>query len=142
MVHQIEVKLAQSKNDLHRVFDIRREVFVEEQNVDEREEYDEFEETSKHLLALMDDRPVGAARVRRTANGVKLERFAVLKEARGHGIGAALLRSALDLCTDYANIYLHAQIQVVDFYRKYDFVPEGDEFLEANIRHYKMTYKP
>lgn len=142
MKHQIEVNVIQSKNDLHKVFDIRRIVFVEEQKVDEREEYDEFEDTSKHLMATLDGEPVGAARVRRTINGIKLERFAVLEQARGHGVGAALVVESLKLVKDYSNIYLHAQIQVVDFYKKFGFVTEGDEFLEANIRHYKMIYKP
>lgn len=141
MEHLIEVKVAESKDQLHKVFDIRRTVFVEEQKVDEREEYDEFEDTSKHLLAYYDNTPVGAARVRRTINGVKLERFAVLKEMRGKHVGEALLNKAMELCEAYPMVYLHAQVQVVDFYSKYGFVAEGDEFLEANIRHYKMVFK-
>lgn len=140
MMQGIEVNIVQSKNELHQVFDIRRIVFVEEQKVDEREEYDEFEETSKHLIAKLDGRAVGAARIRRTINGVKLERFAVLKEARGKQVGEALVREALRLCEEYSNIYLHAQVQVVDFYKKYGFEAEGDEFIEAEIRHYKMVY--
>lgn len=141
MMQGIEVNIVQSKNELHQVFDIRRIVFVEEQKVDEREEYDEFEETSKHLIAKLDGIAVGAARIRRTINGVKLERFAVLQEARGKQIGEALVREALQLCKEYTNIYLHAQVQVVDFYKKYGFEAEGDEFIEADIRHYKMVYR-
>ena len=140
MKNAIEVKIVDSKNELHQVFDIRRIVFVDEQKVDEREEYDEFEDTSKHLIALEQGEAVGAARVRRTANGVKLERFAVLNSSRGKGVGQALVLKALDMTKDYSNIYLHAQIQVVDFYKKYGFETEGDEFLEAGIRHYKMNF--
>ncbi|MFY0644282.1 MAG: GNAT family N-acetyltransferase [Bacteroidia bacterium] len=142
MKHAIEVNIVDSKNDLHKVFDIRRTVFVEEQKVDEREEYDEFEDTSKHLIAICDGEAVGAARVRRTANGVKLERFAVLNSSRGKGVGEALVLKSLEMTKEYSNIYLHAQIQVVDFYKKFGFQTEGDEFLEAGIRHYKMTLKP
>ena len=141
MEGQIELKLVESKNDLNHVFDIRRTVFVEEQKVDEREEYDEFEDLSKHILARLDGKAVGAARVRRTINGVKLERFAVLEEARGKGVGAALVHKALQLCKNSSNVYLHAQIQVVDFYKKFGFVTEGEEFVEAGIRHYKMNLK-
>ena len=142
MEYSIAVNLAESKAELDRVFDIRRVVFVEEQKVDEREEYDTFEETSKHLLAYVDGSPAGAARVRRTPNGFKLERFAVLKEHRGKGVGAALLSKALECCTDQTHVYLHAQIQVVDFYSRFGFVTEGEEFVEAGIRHYKMTFRP
>ena len=141
MERQMELKLVETKNELSHVFDIRRTVFVEEQKVDEHEEYDEFEDTSKHLLALLDGRPVGAARVRRTINGVKLERFAVLKEARGKGVGEALVKRTLELCENQSKIYLHAQIQVVDFYKKFGFEIEGEEFVEAGIRHYKMNFK-
>lgn len=139
MGHEIEVNIVESKNDLHKVFDIRRVVFVEEQKVDEREEYDEFEETSKHLIAKLAGEAVGAARVRRTIKGIKLERFAVLKEARGKGVGAALVDKALECCGSEENIYLHAQIQVVDFYSKFGFEKKGDEFEEAGIRHYLMV---
>ncbi len=133
--------MVESKDQLNKVFDIRRTVFVDEQKVDEREEYDEFEETSKHLIAFLSGDAVGAARVRRVPNGIKLERYAVLANARGKGVGAALVEKSLELCQGHENIYLHAQIQVVDFYKKFNFVVEGDEFLEAGIRHYKMMLK-
>jgi len=38
-------------------------------------------------------------------------------------------------------IYLHAQIQVVDFYQKLGFIKVGDLFEEAGIKHYMMTFK-
>jgi predicted GNAT family N-acyltransferase len=139
MEHSVEVNVTKSEDELNDVFQIRREVFVVEQKVDEREEYDDFENVSKHLIARLDGKAVGTARVRKTTRGVKLERFAVLKEARGAHVGAALVQSALDLCEEYSHVYLHAQIQVVDFYAKYGFVKEGDEFMEAGIRHYKMV---
>lgn len=139
MGHEIRVNIVESKNDLHRVFDIRREVFVEEQKVDEREEYDEFEDTSKHLIAYLHNEAVGAARVRRTIKGIKLERFAVLRTARGKGVGAALVEKALDCCGNEDTVYLHAQIQVVDFYSKFGFEKRGEEFEEAGIRHFLMV---
>jgi predicted GNAT family N-acyltransferase len=138
---RLNVKIAESASELQVIFDIRKRVFVEEQKVDEREEYDDFEDTSTHLAGFVDDEIVGTARFRRTANGVKLERFAVLPEARGLGLGAELVKKTLELTEHYDNIYLHAQIQVVEFYRKFGFVTEGDEFVEAGIRHYKMTLR-
>ncbi|MBR9861541.1 GNAT family N-acetyltransferase [bacterium] len=142
MNNRVEVKIAESSKELQAVFDIRRTVFVEEQNVDESEEYDDFEDTSTHLIAYLENNAVGAARFRRTANGAKLERFAVLKEARGKGVGAELVKECLLQTKDWDNIYLHAQIQVVDFYSKLGFEKKGEEFVEANIRHFKMIYNP
>ena len=124
---------------------IRYEVFVEEQKVDESEEYDEFEETSHHFLALADGKAVGTARWRKTEKGYKLERFAVLKEFRGMKIGEEILRFVLEEVIPKAQselkpIYLHAQLQALPFYAKQDFEPYGLEFDEANIMHRAMRW--
>ena len=138
------VKIIPIKNaiELEQAFAIRREVFVEEQQVDPSEEY-EFEEESVHFLALDDNKPVGTARWRKTDNGIKLERFAVLASHRRSGVGRELLKAVLGdaLKENPALLYLHAQIQVVPFYEKEGFVTTGGEFMEANIRHMKMIYK-
>jgi predicted GNAT family N-acyltransferase len=142
MSKNLKVIIANSNEQLNQIFNIRKVVFVEEQKVDEREEYDEYESSSKHLIAVSDNIPVGTCRFRNTDKGIKLERFAVLKEYRGNNVGAALVNHSLNLLEGEKNIYLHAQIQVVDFYRKFGFVTVGDEFVEANIRHFKMIYNP
>jgi len=120
-------------------FEIRRKVFVEEQHVSREEEYDSHEEESVHYLVYVDSIPVGTARWRKTENGIKLERFAVLKESRNTGAGSAVLKKVLeDVVPLKREIYLNAQITAINFYLKEGFVTEGDEFIEANIRHYKM----
>lgn len=126
--------------DLEKAFDIRRRVFVEEQRVDEREEYDEFESVSQHYIALYNDIAVGVARWRRTPNGIKLERFAVLPEYRSKGVGSRLVKKVLeDLPQNISYVYLHAQLTAIGLYRKFGFKEEGEQFSEANILHYKMV---
>jgi predicted GNAT family N-acyltransferase len=132
-----------AKEDLKSAFKIRKEVFVIEQEVDPADEYDEFEETSTHFLAMLDGVPVGTARWRFTQKGVKLERFAVLKEARGNGVGQALVAAVLsDISSDATTFgklkYLHSQLTAVPLYSKFGFEKEGDIFEECNILHYKM----
>ncbi len=135
----IEVKKVDDQGKLETVFAIRRKVFVEEQNCPPELEW-EFEEESTHFLALFAGEPAGAARWRRTTKGYKLERFAVLKEFRGKGLGIALVKAVLvDLPRDVHYIYLHAQVQAVSLYEKAGFVTEGEEFEEAGIKHYKMV---
>jgi predicted GNAT family N-acyltransferase len=122
-------------------FEIRRKVFVEEQRVSREEEYDEFENESIHYLVYTDEIPVGTARWRKTPKGIKLERFAVLKASRNSGAGNAVLNKVMeDVIPFHEKIYLHAQITAVRFYQRAGFVTEGDEFTEANIRHFRMTY--
>jgi predicted GNAT family N-acyltransferase len=119
--------------------EIRRKVFVEEQKVSREEEYDEFEESSIHYLVFKDELSVGTARWRITKDGIKLERFAVLKKFRNSGAGTVVLDKVLeDVVPLQKKIYLNAQITAINFYLKKNFVKEGDEFVEANIRHYKM----
>jgi len=123
-------------------FDIRNKVFVIQQKVDPKLEYDDYEESAIHYLAYNENTPVATARWRHTENGIKLERFATLKEYRNKGIGAAILKEVLkDVHPQPATIYLHAQLPAVKFYEKYGFVKEGEIFYEANMAHYKMVYK-
>lgn len=140
----ITVSTIQSKADLETVFAIRREVFVEEQNVPAEDEYDEFEDTSHHFLALLDGQPVGTARWRRTSKGIKLERFAVRAAARGKGAGKALVQAVLnDVFAQQPepieSIYLHAQVSAMPLYADFGFVPVGQKFDECGISHYKMV---
>lgn len=122
-------------------FEIRQKVFVEEQKVDAREEYDEHEDESTHYLVYKDDLPVGTARWRFKEGGIKLERFAVLKEHRNSGAGAAVLAEVLkDVIPHGKQIYLNAQVTAVNFYKRAGFEAVGDLFYEANIAHYKMIY--
>jgi predicted GNAT family N-acyltransferase len=90
----------------------------------------------------VNDIPAGTARWRRTADGIKLERFAVLAEFRKKGVASALLETILDdvLLEHPSKIYLHSQIQAVPLYEKYGFEKQGDIFTEAGIEHYKMSY--
>ena len=121
---------------------IRTAVFVQEQGVDASDEYDAFEEVSQHYLVIVDSKAVATARWRFTPNGIKLERFAVLPTYRGEGIGKYLVEKVIEEVQKHAkSIYLHAQIQVVDFYQKLGFEKEGALFEEAGIQHFKMLFK-
>ncbi len=142
MSDPVEVRKAIGSKDLENVFSIRRTVFVNEQNCPPEIEW-EHEDESVHFLALVNGIPAGAARWRLTSEGLKLERFAVLKEFRGAGIGRALVAAVLgDLPPAAGTIYLNAQISAVGLYEKFGFVIEGEQFEEAGIMHYRMVKKP
>jgi predicted GNAT family N-acyltransferase len=138
-VKKIQVKKVTEPDDLEKVFAIRREVFVGEQNCPPELEW-EFEEESNHFLATVNSEPAGASRWRKTDKGYKLERFAVLKKFRGAGVGQELVKAVLkDLPQDAAYVYMHAQIQAVSLYERFSFEKTGPEFEEAGIRHFKMV---
>ncbi|WP_448519394.1 GNAT family N-acetyltransferase [Rhodoflexus sp.] len=143
----ISVKHIIADEDLEKAFNIRRNVFVIEQQVPEEEEYDEFESSSRHFLAMADGVPCGTARWRFTDKGVKMERFAVLADYRSKKVGSALVETVL---TDISQnpesknqiIYLHAQLSAMPLYAKFGFQAVGEMFSECNIWHYKMILPP
>jgi predicted GNAT family N-acyltransferase len=140
---KLQVEKIADQSDLDTAFEIRKQVFVIEQKVDPTKEYDEFEQSSVHFLARIDGIPVGTARWRLTPNGAKSERFAVLKEARGKGVGQALVKAVLydiqaDPLSKNKTKYLHSQLSAVSLYSKFGFKKVGNIFEECNILHYKM----
>ncbi len=138
---EIIVKNIVDNKTLEEAFAIRKQVFVVEQMVDESEEY-EFEEISHHFIAEVDGKYVGTARWRQTEKGVKLERFAILKEFRSKGVGSALVAAVINnIPQEFTYLYLHAQLTAMGLYAKFGFEKEGPMFEEANIQHYKMVLK-
>jgi predicted GNAT family N-acyltransferase/phosphoribosyl-ATP pyrophosphohydrolase len=140
---KIERFVMSNKELADAVFSVRRKVFVEEQKVEEREEFDQFESTSMHYAAVVDGNVVGTGRWRITDQGIKLERFAVLATHRNRGVGAAILTKVLeDLAFPGQQIYLHAQTTALFFYRRFGFEQMGAQFVECNIAHFKMVLVP
>jgi predicted GNAT family N-acyltransferase/DNA-binding MarR family transcriptional regulator len=120
-------------------FAIRRQVFVEEQNVSqERESMDD--EDAVQYLATLNGLPAGAARYRIMENGAKIERIAVLNTYRGQRIGEAILQKILADLKDEKKIYLYAQVIASPFYIKNGFRQTNNYFLDAGIEHVEMEF--
>lgn len=133
-------KLSLEDPELAKALAIRKTVFVDEQHCPPELEY-ENDDKSTHFLALCNGEPCGAARWRKTKNGHKLERFAVLPNFRGKGVGVHLVKAVLaDLPANASYIYLNAQLTALEFYRQLGFTPVGEEFDEARIMHQQMIF--
>jgi predicted GNAT family N-acyltransferase len=120
---------------------IRNKVFVEEQGVPPELEWDGLDEHSYHVLAYAPDgTPIGTGRLLQDGH---IGRVAVLMEWRGKGVGRALLNLLLVIANKMGNeeVKLHAQIRVVNFYKKHGFTRQGKEFMEAGIPHIAMKRK-
>lgn len=133
-------------NDFLKCLLIRRKVFIEEQCISEDIEVDEHDKHSYHYLLLVNQSdekqiPVATGRWRITDKGIKLERFAVLKDYRNMGYGKHILDNILsDTIVFNKPIYLHSQDIAVNFYLKNGFKIDGEAFLEAGIKHFKMIF--
>ena len=136
----IVVNLATSDREKDICLSIRREVFIEEQGINEKIEMDDAKFETTCFIASLDNNYVGTARCRKTGIGVKLERFAVLKSHRSQGVGKSLLRFMIKYLQKEKYIYLYAQKNVVEFYSKFGFCSIGELFKEAEIPHQKMVY--
>ena len=117
---------------------IRRAVFIEEQQIPAKDEWDGEDAGSIHVLARLNRDPVGTGRLDPAG---KIGRIAVMAGARGRGVGTQILRRLLDEARNHGirRPYLHAQVQAVSFYEKLGFSREGDVFDEAGIPHVRMS---
>ena len=120
---------------------VRRVVFIEEQHVPKALELDESDSICHHVLVTdAGNKPVGTGRI---GPDGRIGRMAVLKEYRRQGVGSALLAALLDYARleQYADVYLHAQVDAIPFYEKHGFIVNGKQFMDAGIPHRNMIYK-
>ncbi len=139
---KIDVEHINSSDRLELAYDIREKVYIQEQQIERADEFDEFDETSQHFLALVDDTPAGTCRYRQTDEGIKLERFATLPEFRGLGVASRLMQAVLGHIKQTkakVKLYLNAQLTAMPLYAKFGFKSEGDVFMECDIEHQKMS---
>nr|WP_181318150.1 GNAT family N-acetyltransferase [Fuscovulum blasticum] len=121
---------------------LRRTVFIEEQGVSEADEVDDLDDVAIHLLARVVGEPVGTARLLVQGDTGKIGRVCVLAQARGTGLGAALIRTALDELRRQRGVVkakLGAQTHALGFYERLGFTATGPEYMDAGIPHRDMV---
>lgn len=137
-------KVAELPEDFSAMRSVRAAVFQSEQGIEPELDFDGKDETSDQIIAYINDRPIGTARIRylddRTA---KIERLAVLPIARGKGIGKLIMEKAIELAAQkkIQEVIIHAQEYIQGLHQKLGFEPEGAVFEEAGIPHVKMRKK-
>ncbi|MCE3262292.1 MAG: family N-acetyltransferase [Pseudoduganella sp.] len=120
---------------------IRMEVFVREQNVPADLEMDDRDAGCLHAVAYdAGGRAIGTGRLLPDGH---IGRMAVLREARGTGVGGAILEGLMAQARERgdARVVLSAQTHAAEFYLAHGFAMAGDVFLEAGIPHIEMTYE-
>lgn len=139
--------------EYQRCVDIRKIVFVEEQNVPVELEI-EHEETSIHFLGSLSTaetnlavctgrlRPL-AASTTNSKEVLKFERIATLKNYRGQGLGAQLMKALQEHAALHFPNHewlMGAQVSALSFYEKLGWKKKSNEtFLDAGIEHYLLT---
>ncbi|MFD4573679.1 GNAT family N-acetyltransferase [Streptomyces sp. NPDC058417] len=146
-----EVRVAVDPADREACFAVRKEVFVAEQGVPEDLEYDALDAGALHVLAVRADGvPLGTGRLLSGAAAAarvggdpavgSLGRLAVTREARGLGVGAALVRAVEEAARGLGltAVDLHAQTHALGFYTRLGYEVYGPEFPDAGIPHRAM----
>ncbi len=128
-------------DDIAACLELRRIVFMVEQNVSEEEERDGMDDVAHHILARRDGEPVGCARILIDGDTGKIGRVCVLQSQRGTGLGVQLMEATmgyLATCEGVTRAILGAQTHALGFYENLGFAAYGPEFDDAGIPHCMM----
>ncbi|MGH8881648.1 MAG: GNAT family N-acetyltransferase [Stackebrandtia sp.] len=124
---------------LHDILRLRVDVFVVEQDCAYPElDGRDVEPGTWHLWATANHRIVSYLRVTREPDGHRIGRVCTEAAARGNGLAAKLLGEALEHLGD-TRVWMHAQVSVAPFYKRFGFVTGGEQFDDDGIPHILMT---
>ncbi len=138
MAERLRIELGGWESMRDRAVPVRYTVFVEEQKVPVEIELDEFDPSSLHAIAVAADESVlGTGRLLPDGH---IGRMAVLRQARGAGVGTALLLALLQAARvrGEREVILSSQRHAIPFYERFGFVAEGEEYDDAGIPHRAM----
>jgi predicted GNAT family N-acyltransferase len=136
----LEVRRAQSENEVAAALELRERVFAGEQGVSIAADRDGRDCESTHLVAIEEGRVVGTCRLLFRGRVARLGRLAVEPEHRGRGIAAAILALADDVAAEQGAelISLHAQTYAEKLYLDAGYRERGPKFVEEGIEHVAM----
>lgn len=132
-----------STKELFEIYRLRVKTFV----VDQQRIYQEVDDNdliAQHVF-YQDDRVIAYSRVFKQNDGVTFGRVVTDAAHRGIGLGDQLMSQILNtIRTHFPNlkIEIEAQVQVEDFYKKFDFQPVGEPFIFNSTPHIKMIHAP
>lgn len=123
---------------LYRLLRLRVDVFVVEQQcpypeIDGRD----LEPDAQMLWVEQDGEVLATARLLRDGDDARIGRVVADPGARGGGHAARLMREAVRLSSP-RTVRLDAQVRVADWYARFGFRVDGDEYLEDGIPHVPM----
>lgn len=138
----MKVLVVKNEKQLEDAFSIRRSVFIEEQQVPEEEEIDQYEDESVHFVLYDQNKAIGAGRYRTFEEYGKVERICILSENRKGGSGKALMKGIEEFAKQNGApaLKLNAQTHAIPFYSRLGYEIISEEFLDAGIPH-KTMYK-
>lgn len=136
------LKVAKTTNEINEYFKIRKDIFIKEQGVFSDSDIDEHDKNAIPIIAVFDNKIVGAVRcypkTSRVWNGGRL---AVKKEFRKYKIGMLLVRKAVEIMNNHseAEIFLATiQLQNVQLFKRLGWIRKGKVFILNGKKHQLM----
>tara|TARA_B100001013_G_scaffold12448_1_gene7370 strand:+ start:1093 stop:1518 length:426 start_codon:yes stop_codon:yes gene_type:complete len=120
--------------------EIRKVVFTDELNIPESYLFDEYDKTCDQFLIKNDEITVGALRLRKENNAIKLERMAILSKFRKMSFGIKAINEVKKYCItgSESKILLDSIYDIRDFYKKCGFSEIGKVFDRVGLPHIRM----
>ncbi len=137
----MEAIVVKTEEQMQDAYAIRRIVFIDEQQVPEEEEIDQYEKDATHVVLYEDNQPIGAGRFRSLDGIGKIERICVLKEFRNKGAGKVIMDKMEEIAKGkgVSKLKLNAQTHAEKFYLNIGYTTISDIFMDAGIPHVTMT---
>ncbi len=137
----IEKIWVNTPEEFNKCVQLRTEVFVNEQGVAPELELDGSDEYAMSLLYLIDGKPAATGRIIEQDGDTYIGRVAVRKDLRGKGIGSQLVNDLVAKAFEKgaSRCCIHAQLSAKGFYDTMGFIPVGNVFIEAGIKHIGMV---
>lgn len=139
--HQLSVK------EFHNLLELRINVFVVEQNCP-YSEIDGKDEFSFHIWGVQANKVIAVARI--LPPGVSYSEWSIGRvasslEVRNNAVGKELMKQAITQIYAQAKqavpIRISAQLYLKKFYESFEFIQQGDTYLEDDIPHIEMLRK-
>jgi predicted GNAT family N-acyltransferase len=122
-------------DNLKEAFEIRNEVFVCEQGMNEKDVFDDYDKVSVHAVVYNEEnKPVASGRIAFDGTQYRIGKIAVRKKARGQKLGDFLVRMLIDkgYIAGADAIYVRAQLHAIGFYEKIGFSKDGEVFTDID----------
>ena len=136
-----------SLDEFHDIIQLREIVFVVEQDCPYLD-VDGKDKDALHVFGEYEGNIVATTRILKPGKSydeVAIGRVVTSPTVRGMGIGKQLMEESMKFAQVHFGkvpIRISAQTYLLKYYKSFGFAETGKEYLEDNIPHFEMLYKP
>ena len=136
-----------SLDEFHDIIQLREIVFVVEQDCPYLD-VDGKDKEALHVFGEYEGNIVATTRILKPGKSydeVAIGRVVTSPTVRGMGMGKQLMEESMKFVIEHFGdvpVRISAQTYLLEYYKLFGFIETGKEYLEDNIPHLEMLYKP